>query len=55
MNVPALNLANLPDYETSSEEDAGEQDDEEVKENSSKNMNTQDYQQSIKYIENYYS
>ena len=35
--VPALNLENLPDYETSSEEDAGEQEDEEVKENSSKN------------------
>jgi hypothetical protein len=41
--VPALNLANLPEYETSSEEDAGEQEEEELKENS-KNMNTQDYQ-----------
>ena len=52
--VPALNLANLPEYETSSEEDAGENEEEELKDNS-KNMNTQDYQQSIKYIENYYS
>ena len=52
--VPALNLANLPEYETSSDEDAGENEEEELKDNS-KNMNTQDYQQSIKYIENYYS
>ncbi len=41
--VPSLNLANLPEYETSSEEDAGEHEEEEQKENSinmNKNMNT---------------
>lgn len=41
--MPALNLANLPEYETSSDEDAGEHEEEELKENSN-NMNTQDYQ-----------
>jgi hypothetical protein len=42
MNVPALNLTKLLDYETSSEENAEEQEDEEMKENSTVSMNTQD-------------
>ena len=51
--VPPLNLDNLPEYESSSEEE-GEEEEEAKSEPSVKNMNTQDYQKSIKYIENYY-
>jgi hypothetical protein len=43
----------LPEYESSSEEE-GEEEEEAKSEPSVKNMNTQDYQKSIKYIENYY-
>jgi hypothetical protein len=56
--VPPLNLENLPDYETSSDEEEEPQQEEEQKSQVSsvkQNMNTQDYQKSIKYIENYYN
>ena len=51
--VPSLNLHNLPEYETSSEE--GEEEGEGQEEEETKNMSNQEYQKSIKYIENYYN
>ena len=49
--VPSLNLNNLPEYESSSEEGDGEQD----KAEEGRVMNAQDYEQSMKYIENFYN
>jgi hypothetical protein len=51
--VPPLNLDNLPEYETSSEEEGGEE--EEQASSNANNMNPNEYQKSIKYIENYYN
>jgi hypothetical protein len=54
--IPTLNLLNIPSYESSSdeEEDVTSKPNE-VLALKPKVMNTQDYEQSMKYIENYYS
>ena len=55
--VPSLNLGNLPEYESSSdEEDCGEGGQAKLMdEEAHKNMTTQDYEHSMKYIENFYN
>ncbi|CDW91253.1 UNKNOWN [Stylonychia lemnae] len=58
--VPALNLNNLPDYESSSDEEDNQDSQQKqtidyASAQINRNMTTQDYEQSMKYIENFYN
>lgn len=54
--IPSLNLNNLPEYESSSdEEDQDPTKTQEADPQAHRNMNQQDYQESMKYIENFYN